>query len=44
MELGLELGDDDRHLCRHDEEMEWELVLEGKEYDGHRLNHDEELE
>ena len=46
MELGLELGDDDRHLCRHDEEMEWELVLvlEGKEYDDHRLNHDEGLE
>ena len=42
----MELGDDDRHLCHHDEELEWELALEleGKEYDGHRPNHDEELE
>ena len=43
--MGLELGDDDRHLCHHDEELELALVLElGEECDGHRLNHDEELE
>ena len=44
--MGLELGDDDRHLCHHDEELELELAsgLEGKECDGHRLNHDEGLE
>ena len=47
MGLGWGLGDDDRHLCRHDEEMELELAsalgLEGKD-DDHRLNHDEDLE
>ena len=42
--MGLELGDDDRHLCHHDEELALASGLEGKEYDGHRLNHDEEPE